>query len=606
MIGKFTGKYAFESVTNTLNSWYVSYTSDSGSTILKMSASQITDREKFAVYNTGDYSKSVICLFNRQFITVGNGSGWLMASSLQEDATPLYFSYSDYNLMTLNRYDNGAGKFVMMRYTVNNPTPFLLFPDLTSQINQNVGVEEVYFILNRILITPGIDEIRSMGGLQNGDFKRVDLAGADLSGLDLTGADFEEADLTGVNFSNATLKNANFKNAVMNGTSFSGADVSEADFTGGDLTHIIWGKGITAKKACFKDSNAFKASMEGAVLDQADFTSADFGSTNLKGAKLGKAVLQNANFSGTVLEAADLTGIIAGKTPDLPGVNLSFAYMPDAKLTDAHLNGANLSHVQMYGSDARADNAVLEEADLSSSNLTGMDLSQAHLQGAILDECILVNCILVGAQLIPSGDGQGVSFAKANLQGANFKDAVFEKVNMSNSAVAFNDGVPLFAILSPGYIEDLNKGVFPQGLYDDFKAHGYILSENATVTVIKKNTKWSVSQDVPLEELGLGYSEFLLQYSNGNIKVSGTAIVINRLNDKNELEKNLQKVVPTNITVGLLDDDSVCPNQAAYKTNIRNKVSWEDMMTAVVPPHPPKCIPDPYHWCPNTCMLEDI
>ncbi|BBB92575.1 MAG TPA: pentapeptide repeat-containing protein [Methylomusa anaerophila] len=603
MIGAFFGKYAFQSRTGDLQSWYVTYSSDDNGTILKMAATQITDTEKFAVYRTGEDARSVICLFNWQFVTVDHSSGWLMASSGLDQAATLYFAFSDYDLASLTMF-NQDGELVMMRYTVKNPTPFLLFPNISDNAAAVQAADNAFFILQLIPITPGINSLRKTGGYKNGDFKRVDLTNVDLSGLDLSGGDFDGAILSGANFSNAALTGANFKNACLKGTIFCGANLSQADFSGCDITSAIWDKDVVASQAIFRDCNAVKVNMEGAQFDRADFTGADFDGATFKGGNLQRAVLQNANFSGTTFESADLSGIIAGKTTGSPGVNLSFAYMPDAKLTDAHLNGANLSHVQLYGSSARADNAVLEEADLSFSNFTGMDLSQVQLQGAILDEAILANCDLSGANLIPSEDGQAVSFVKANLQGANFTGAILKKVNMSNSAVALSDGVPLFTIISPDYISDLNKGIFPQGLADDFSAHGYCLSDNPTVTVINPNSTWNVSQNLPLEELGLGYSEFLLQNSQGNLKVSGKTIVINRMNDKKELEKYFVAVTATGISDDLLDEDSTCPNQATCKTNTRNHVSWTDMMTAATPPSPPKCIPDPYHWCPQTCTCQ--
>jgi len=63
-----------------------------------------------------------------------------------------------------------------------------------------------------------------------GNFRRLNLAGADLSGLDLRYAPFDCADLSG-----ASLRGANCYRAKFRRANLDGADLREADFRGAEM-----------------------------------------------------------------------------------------------------------------------------------------------------------------------------------------------------------------------------------------------------------------------------------------------------------------------------------------------------------------------------------
>ncbi|RAH14433.1 MAG: hypothetical protein CMB56_005890 [Methanobacteriota archaeon] len=97
---------------------------------------------------------------------------------------------------------------------------------------------------------------------------KVDSSKKDLSFTSQIGGDFKEVDLSGANLKRGVFDNANFE----------GADLSGADL----------------RKASFKHANLMKANFQGADLRDAVFQ---------------KAKMNLSNFNGCRLDRADLRGI---------------------------------------------------------------------------------------------------------------------------------------------------------------------------------------------------------------------------------------------------------------------------------------------------------
>ena len=95
---------------------------------------------------------------------------------------------------------------------------------------------------------------------------------------------------------------------------------------------------------------------------------------------------------------------------ELPGADLSGAWLPRSKLNYSNLSGANLS-----GADL--SEAWLYYADLSGANLDGADLSEAQLYGADLSKATLWWADLSKADLY------GAKLSGANLSGAKLSGA---------------------------------------------------------------------------------------------------------------------------------------------------------------------------------------
>ena len=84
--------------------------------------------------------------------------------------------------------------------------------------------------------------------LQNNEFVKYDLAGADLSNADLTGSFFSVANARNANFSGATLKGV-----IAYATRFDNADLSGANLSGSDLLKSVF-DGATIEGADFTDA----------------------------------------------------------------------------------------------------------------------------------------------------------------------------------------------------------------------------------------------------------------------------------------------------------------------------------------------------------------
>ena len=130
---------------------------------------------------------------------------------------------------------------------------------------------------------------------------------------------------------------------------------------------------------------------------------------DLAGAYLVEARLQGASLLGAQLQGAYL------QEAQLQGADLSEAQLQGAKLWKAQLQGANLQEAQLQS--ANLSEAQLQGADLSKAQLQGASLWQVQLQGADLEKALLHGAYLWGAQL------QGADLSKAQLQGVDLSEA---------------------------------------------------------------------------------------------------------------------------------------------------------------------------------------
>lgn len=130
---------------------------------------------------------------------------------------------------------------------------------------------------------------------------------------------------------------------------------------------------LTGKSSIAQHANLFRAELRGADLWGGNFT---------------HTVFENANLQGASLRQADLT------SADLRNVNLN----------EAHLEGANLQ-------GANLENAYLGKTGLLQANLKG-----ANLLATTLKEAHIWQADLRGAYML-----------YANLEGAKFKDTLFDE-----------------------------------------------------------------------------------------------------------------------------------------------------------------------------------
>lgn len=242
------------------------------------------------------------------------------------------------------------------------------------------------------------------------DLSAARLAGADMRGIDLTradareagftGADFEEAVLTRTDFRNADLRGANFQYARLPGTRFSLADLSHADFTG--------------------------ALLAGTRLDSANLTGADFTEARLYFTRFGRATLRGAQFHSAILDRCDLRKADA-----------RMAVFHGADLVEGRFKEANFEHANLRSVDASESEwiqAILRHADLTDADFHFSNFAAAQMQSAVLAGTDLRQSVFVFADLTNARFERALLgstlFYRANLQGADFKDAHFEDVDL--------------------------------------------------------------------------------------------------------------------------------------------------------------------------------
>lgn len=304
------------------------------------------------------------------------------------------------------------------------------------------------------------------------------LAGADFSNARMEGIIFSGLDLTGARFDRAVLRGAYFLRAKLNNATFSGADLRLAQLSLADAT--------------------------GARFDQ-------------------QAQLQGARLTGVKLQGADLTSAVLQGANGLPSADLSLAFMPDTILTDAKLTGVSFSHASFYGALARADNATMELIDFSNANLSGLTLTQGRLKGAKLDAANLVNAKLIGVDLTATGQGIAASLVQSNLQGVDFTDARLGGANLSNAAVALDQGVPLFKAPS-SLAGSLDQRELSAEVAAAFSDSGYVLAacQNPEVIVDQTGRSWQVWLNAAVGPAsGPRFAKFALETKSGQIAVSG-------------------------------------------------------------------------------------
>ncbi|HWU86440.1 MAG TPA: pentapeptide repeat-containing protein [Kofleriaceae bacterium] len=473
-------------------------------------------------------------------------------------------------------------------------------------------------------------------------------------------------------------------------------------------------------------------------------------------------------------QSATVPTVYAAAAP----ANLSGAYLPDATLTDANLYGVSAPGCQLYGASATLAGAILEKADFSGANLGSMSLATAYLLGTTLDYAVLVNASFSGAQLTPAADGTATSLYAANLQGADFTDALVYGANLNNAAIAVNigtqtdpiGGVWLFTLdtslaatlqaatvsfslnpngdfatyekmlnaldganlhevteafqreggitlsstaqittqqqrggwqivqsssvaftlwtaldaggenevygvaagkaqelsLNPGGDPTLYQTVVAALDADDittliplFQAQGQTLDASATVQAASQGIVWQITdgtssytawsgydlddmtQQIFVQpsltavaqaffEAGLtllpqatvtatgtgtsgswvidndsldpqnfliGYVGFMVIPGTAGLDVYGTAIHIARLAGQGYLEIDTEACLVTQLSLGNLSGDTICPNGYTLAVNQAQGGTWNDWMRAPVPPRPPSCVPNGISYC---------
>ncbi len=269
--------------------------------------------------------------------------------------------------------------------------------------------------------------------LSGADASRAVFASATLIGTNLTGATLTQAyfhndgaQYPSANLSSANLTNARLDNAVLTGITadsaiFTNAVLNHADFTNADLARAVFDS-VSA-------SASLPAFFNGAILTYASF----------KNAQLSGSFFRGAVMSPTNLGGADLSGAWMEADPDgqFGRVTLADSYMLNTKLNGAHLTDAVLDGVSWYNVNplapiATGAGALLNGASFNLADLPGLDLSNAYLQGTTFTNTQLIGANLTGAHM--ERDGSVASnLSTANLAGTNLTSANLSYANLQNA-----------------------------------------------------------------------------------------------------------------------------------------------------------------------------
>jgi len=424
--------------------------------------------------------------------------------------------------------------------------------DLTSASAQNTNFKESIF--NRAILV----EFNAMNAecsntsfisadCNQASFQRVNFQGANLSNANLSSAMLYGNCFSDVDFTGANIPNVNFISCTVNeNTVFNHANMKKCNFSQMNLRNI---------SMCY--ANLTEALFDGADMSFGDFSYANFtkaslkGTVQLVGASLANSILQEADFTNAQL-GAKKSDNLEKNSEDLSvslenAADLTGAYMPNAIFKEANLYGVNMAGINWYGAKASAENAELQLVNFTNANLATMNFAQARLYGCNFDYANLISTNFRKANLTSGAGGKRVSFAYANIQGADFMDSEIVDTVFTNAAIALNDG-PYFT-LQYDNLNDLMKllnqnGPVPDSLRSQFEQKGLPLGQDATLELYFTNCYWYINNPSNLQ-----YVKYTLYLAGDVIKVGGGTIGVHLFSIDNVAAESI-----TSLNKGMISD----------------------------------------------------
>ena len=359
------------------------------------------------------------------------------------------------------------------------------------------------------------EEFKYVGAsLANSDFSNQDLRGVNFFGSDLRNSDFSNSDVTNANFELSDLTGANFEGAKVDKIKLKRAKLWDVNFSGvkfnSDLNHVDFrGSNLSNSDLSnqdLKNTVLSNTNMEGANLSGASLSYVTIGRYNF----LDNSDIRSANFEDAVLIGIDFTKIknksLAGA--DLTGASLAHSNLSGVNLSDVILEGTNFWKADLSGVDFTVagvitDGLIFIEATLSNSNFEGVDLSpkqqyfqvfenKAHLNN--LHHNLIVKdlfgefpqILIISVEV--RGNDLAVNyvffntFAHANLENANFKDAdlayaSFYQANLTNADLSGADLREAFLGGADLSGANLSGAVYNEGTILKCKNHPICLNE---------------------------------------------------------------------------------------------------------------------------------
>lgn len=454
----------------------------------------------------------------------------------------------------------------------------------------------------------------------------ANLMGADFSGCDFTKirmdqeilfmnakldrCNFKGKDLSNMNFVRASMKNVNLDNSTLDGVQMTFANLSFASVNG--AVSLI---GANLSNTNLKNTHFQGAqlgakntllSLELSIKDQ--LNKPEIPEVLKKSLKLSvNAALQvlikdqnwqitdaskifQINNTGTKLLVQTLCSDTSNTAV------LTNAYMFNADFYQANLYAVEMSGVYWYGNDANAVGADLSLANLSNAFLSNMNFKQCVMQGISLDYSTLISTVFDGVNLNPTSTLKPSSFTFASMQSASFIATDLNAANLTNAAIAMEKGVPLFSI-NCKFMESLDNQKIAENLRSCFNEMGYPLAKCAFIRLIKKSENWRLNNIDSKNPSQTGYGNFYFEYTeSGNgihaIKIYGEPPLLISCKDGNGGQTQLPLTFGiTQIDPDQMNEDTTCPS-GIRKKFLSDYLSFEELMTAALPPKPPTSIDD--------------
>ena len=382
------------------------------------------------------------------------------------------------------------------------------------------------------------------------------------------------ASLVNAYMPNAILTGANLLGVAANGAQFYGAKalvdgfaiLEEVEFNDANLSNVN-----------FTQANLYGANLSGAQLFNAKFIGAHLSrSTNGSPANLSNANLQGADFTGATLDGANLANAAVAinvptkGNPKQGGVYLfSLPYSGDkATLAQyiAELDAATTGFTLPYNGDP------------TTLNQYAADLNNKDLQ----------------SRLAPAFKKQRSIDLSATAQVKDIEvDSVWQIVDGTQSYTLWTD---------PDETGTTKLYVAPSLINTQagFEKRNMVLRWQTSATADTPGQQWLLDNDSENQKnFSTGYVRFIVKLNGNVLDVYGTAVRVERLGDKQQLQMDTETCNGTVLVVSNMSSQTICPNDSTLGVNQQQgSKTWDPLwLRARTPPAPPTCVPTDYQFC---------
>jgi uncharacterized protein YjbI with pentapeptide repeats len=505
----------------------------------------------------------------------------------------------------------------------------------------------------------------SHSDLTNASLIDVSMHGTNLTGATLKGANMTGAQLgsKGLLFtlppsSQADLKPGNVDAALVSQFAQNGITLSPTATLSNTTPGVAWQLNDAGNNHTYTirlETNSTNNSQTlvvysnttGAILSYAYMPNATLTGANLYGASAdhiqfygsnakidGSAILEEAQLNDSNLSNLNLT------QAQLLGTNLSGSYLFNAKfnkarlipsangvaasLSAANLQGADFTDAQLYGANLANAAVAISTPTTANPNQGGVYLFSLPYSGdtrTAQQYMAELNAASAKFSLNPQGDAPTLQKYVTALETNNLnvlKIPFLEQhpsIHLSANAqiktitggsvwqiVDGTESYTLWTDIDQSGNTELYAAPSLTNMQAAFHQNGITLRWQASAAIDKAGQQWLIDNDSQNpQNFSLGYVRFILKLDNSVLDVYGTAVRIERLGDKNQLQIDTETCNVTKLTVTNMNAQTICPNGAKLSTNqSRGGVTWDvKWLRASTPPAPPTCVPTDNSWCPQ-------